>query len=435
MFKKKKNLVVETEIAEITEQLKTEMPENELELKEFLVKINSLLKFITEIDYVKEMLNGINRQAELIENVAASSEELTASIEDISEFVQESSQKTTHSIETSSAVIIEIDDSFKSVVKSFESAKQVTETMDKVSEEAQKIDQMITIIKSVADQTNLLALNASIEAARAGEHGRGFSVVADEIKKLAENTKQQVAFISETVSALTSEIKKTSDALEVSNSSFEEGKIRMEAAVSHLDGMGSDLESINSTFIEISASVEEQTAASQEMSSAVMIINDEMKNLHKQTEKTGRAFNSTSEMLNDIRLEVIGNIGKLDIETEIEICICDHLMWKWRIYNIILGFETLADIEVCTHKTCRLGKWVAATTFEHEECQKIIDHMELPHTQVHALAKKAVEAHNRGQNEAAENFLEEINKATVLVMKDLKAIKKFIRKSKKQTEA
>lgn len=116
--------------------------------------------------------------------------------------------------------------------------------MTRVTEEARKIDEMVGIIKSVADQTNLLALNASIEAARAGDHGRGFAVVAEEIKKLAESTKEQVLFISGTVNALSAEIGNTDTALEASNSYFEKGKLKMDFALSSLDDMKEGLNDI-----------------------------------------------------------------------------------------------------------------------------------------------------------------------------------------------
>jgi len=175
MFKRKKQTEIEAEVP-ITEQIDLTSYHTEEEFIEFLQKINSLLKFVTELDYIKDMLLGINKQAEMIESVAASSEEMTASIEDISHFVQDSSEKTNSSIKIANDSILDIENSFKEIIVSFEESKRVQLTMDKVSAEAQKINEMVTIIKGVADQTNLLALNASIEAARAGEQGRGFAV-------------------------------------------------------------------------------------------------------------------------------------------------------------------------------------------------------------------------------------------------------------------
>lgn len=158
------------------------------------------------------MLLGVTKQGEMFENVAASSQEMTASIEDISHFVQESSEKTGNSINIANQSLEGIALAIEDVIKSFDASKKVQSTTSRVNEEAKKINDMVSIIKGFANQTNLLALNASIEAARAGEAGRGFAVVADEIRKLAENTNKQVEFINTTVNALTLEINNTSQA-------------------------------------------------------------------------------------------------------------------------------------------------------------------------------------------------------------------------------
>ena len=265
MFKKKSR--EREEAQSVDEQVKaqeTEKLSNLASKKEvaYLVQINQVLKYVTELDYVKDMLLGVNKQASLIENVASSSEEMTASIEDISNYVQDSSEKSNRSIKTSEKTIMDIETAFNEIILSFEASKKVQETMTAVQVEAQKINDMVGIIKGVADQTNLLALNASIEAARAGEQGRGFAVVADEIKKLAENTKEQVEFIRNTVGQLTKEIGNTSVALTEANRLFQNGKEHLTASVSSLDEMQTDLNEINNAFIEISANVEEQTAAS-----------------------------------------------------------------------------------------------------------------------------------------------------------------------------
>ena len=98
----------------------------------YLVQINQVLKYVTELDYVKDMILGVNKQASLIENVASSSEEMTASIEDISNYVQDSSEKSNRSIKTSEKTIMDIEMAFKEIILSFEASKKVQETMTAV---------------------------------------------------------------------------------------------------------------------------------------------------------------------------------------------------------------------------------------------------------------------------------------------------------------
>ena len=409
-----------------------------LRQKETLSQVNSLLKYMTEMDYIKDLLGDVAKQTEMVEGIAASSQEMTATIEDISDFVQTSNESASESMKVSNESIEAISMALEQLDATFEESQKVQITMNKVNDEAKRINDIVGIIKGVANQTNLLALNASIEAARAGEHGRGFAVVADEIKKLAENTKEQVEFITEIVGNLATEILKADTALEASNSSFAKGKEQMNGAVDGLSSMQVSLDQISNNFMEISANVEEQTAASQEMSSAVMVVNDKSHTIDEATNKTGMSFNAISKIVNDIRIELLADVDGLDMKSQLEICVSDHLIWRWRVYNMILGYEKLDDSTVGTHLSCRLGKWVEALETDNQELKTIASQLTSPHQKLHTIAKEAIKAYNSGDQNKAESLLEDmdvVSKEVVDYLGQMKRIDRKIRKAEKAAKA
>ena len=252
-------------------------------------------------------------------------QDLTTSSQDASEIV-EVSQKTASESSESLKNVLEIGERLSSLVELIASSHEGIVNLEGRSRE---ISEVIGLIKDIADQTNLLALNAAIEAARAGEHGRGFAVVADEVRKLAERTQKATTEIEITISTLQQE--------------------------------ANDMRTNSDEISEIA----------QESSS---VINE---------------FEITFKDLNSLATEASTSAVNIQNRLFTTLVKVDHILFKSNAYSAILNEDK--DRTFPDHNNCRMGQWYHALGKERFGHTKAFRDMEAPHATVHSMVFKNME--------------------------------------------
>ena len=241
----------------------------------------------------REVATAAESQNDATQSMAAAIEEMTVSVRHISDSAHDTERESSQSVELA-------DDGFERIQTASREINEIATTVSdastrihKLEERANQISSIAGVIKDIAGQTNLLALNAAIEAARAGEQGRGFAVVADEVRKLAERTSTATIEIEQMISGIQSETVLVVGAMSSALPQVEAGVMAAEGAAASLRQIKDGAESTLTRIREVASATKEQSEASTNIAQRV-------EQISQMVEETTAAMQSTAETAEDM---------------------------------------------------------------------------------------------------------------------------------------
>jgi methyl-accepting chemotaxis protein len=236
----------------------------------------------------QEISENSQAQNDASSDMAAAIEELTVSISMVASQAHDASRHTQKSRETADHGAEVILSTVHGIQTISESVRQTATRIDALRNDSERISSVANIIKEIAEQTNLLALNAAIEAARAGEQGRGFAVVADEVRKLAERTSKSTQEISTLLAQMQGSAKQAVDSMGAAVREVELGVANAKLA-------GQSIQEIKEGSGTVVSAVEDISEAVREQSAATTAISQRIEQIAQMTERNSAAVRNTAE--------------------------------------------------------------------------------------------------------------------------------------------